>query len=270
MTVNEIMSSIRKAWLDVEEELLEYLRMKEIPPIKIDFCVENNAAWNMKSNPEPPYRIVCFHGIYYAISDALDEFNIEDNKKEEYAFTLLKMILWHEIFHILLGHKITKEDKERIKRDNDEIVLRQLEYIADGMAIRTYMPFIITKKEGLQYEKEMSQFLTLLYAYYLKMDNQEKVIGVPTDHPQSNVRLELLLMCASGFITEWNSIVPEKTIDFGLLCDLCSINLERANIEKCISEIDLADEVQKIVDINYEHWIWKKCINPTDNEFCFK
>lgn len=35
MTVDEIMSYIRKVWLEVEKGLLEYLNIKGILPIKI-------------------------------------------------------------------------------------------------------------------------------------------------------------------------------------------------------------------------------------------
>lgn len=271
MTVEEIKAYIKNAWSDVNREFLEYLRIKEIPAIEIKFDVDNNANWNMKSNAEQPYSILCFHGIYYAIVEALEDFNIEESMKDECTFTLLKMIIWHEIFHILLGHKITKDEKEKIKRDNEEIVLQQLEYIADGMAIRTYMPFIITNKDNsMQNENVMAQFLTLLYAYYLKMDKHEKIVGIPTNHPKSNVRFELLLMCASQFVIEWNKCVPEDKIDEKKVCDLCNENLKKANLSDHISAIDSKEEIRKIVDISYDHWIWKRHINPINKEFSFE
>ena len=271
MKVEEIKAYINKAWCDVEREFLEYLKIKNIPAIKIRFYVENNSAWNMKSQAEQPYCICCFHGIYYAVLEALEDFNIEENKKDESIYILLKMIMWHEIFHILLGHRIPRDEKERIKKNNEEIVLRQLEYIADGMAIRTYMPFIITNKdECTQKENVIAQFLSLLYAYYLRMNKLEKNIGTPTNHPQSNVRFELLLMCASQFIIEWNKCVPQDKISESLVRALCIRNLKKANLSEYIFEIDYEEEIHKIVDIDYEHWIWKKYINPINEEFSFK
>ena len=91
MTVEDIKAYIKNAWSDVNREFLEYLRIKEIPAIEIKFDVKNNANWNMKSNAEQPYSILCFHGIYYAIVEALEDFNIEESMKDECTFTLLNL-----------------------------------------------------------------------------------------------------------------------------------------------------------------------------------
>ena len=133
------------------------------------------------------------------------------------------------------------------------------------------MPFIITNKDvSEQNEVVISRFLTLLYAYYLKMDKLERIIGQPTDHPRSNVRLELLLMCASNFVLEWNRCVPQDIINEEVIRDLCNIYIEDSNLNDYISEIDSEEEIKKIVNINYDHWIWKERINPINNEFSFK
>ena len=263
---------IKSTWADVSNELSEYLGLKKISPINIKLQVENNSAANMKSNAKEPYIIICYTGITYSIGDILNEISIKDNDEDKCASELLKIIFWHEIFHILLGHKLSIDDKKRIKEENEELIQKQLEFIADGMAIRTYMPFIITKRDiSKTNEEEMAKFLTLLYAYYLKQDKLEKDIGKPMDHPKANVRFELLLKSTFVFINEWNKLVPDDKIDESLIYEKCNDYFELSGIKDYISELDLDDEneIKAIMDISCKHWIWKKCIEPYDEEYSF-
>lgn len=264
MAFKEEKIKLIEIWEEVKKEYMEYMEAKGIPFISIEFDVKNEYKLNMHSNAKNKF-ILCDHGVYGLTQNVFrwliyfenDESDDCENVLENYSRDVIKTIMWHEIFHILLGHQIEPKDKEKIVKEKNEIVLQQLEYMADAMAIYNYFPFLL---DGTDNERKLALYLIKLYAYYYVQSKGH--IPVIT-HPEAEIRMELILVAFDQAVELWNNVNKKNYISLDKI--KMWINMLMAGFNPKLEMPDLENMQQKkekITNIDTSHWIWKNNIKP--------
>ncbi|WP_346914201.1 hypothetical protein [Clostridium sp.] len=251
------------------KDMSEFCTFENIHNIDVKIICINDLSPNARSykSSENQYTIEINHGIFSWANDTVTELlkifkgMFKEKINENLMGYIIKYVLWHEFAHIILGHdEVPRDVVNRIcEEDKNSFIIQQLEYMADGIAIRNFLIFIFT--DALEDKNVLGLFLAVLYSYFCKNDESDKeinnfpLLSKMRKHPCPAIRFVLARRFIEQTMKEYAK-TNGTIVDMDIIDEIATNILEELDYNKDIDQIVISQDanyyMNELRDINLE------------------